>query len=317
MEDPVSLESVRPRLIALMREGIEVTQPNNAWFQRMERESVFDGSFDYHSCVIAHWALLVHARCQGDGELERFVLERLSPAQLKAEVKLLADRDRERQITYPYDEAWFGMLLSELARHGSSATEKLEQHRAVVEQRLLAWLEENPFPERVPGSNFCGFYRSWLFTYLLVQLAGPVAEDTPERLESLRLSRIEPARAAIGELQESHEWDFLWLPAILALVDRTAPCAEGDPPPYDPGDPTPLPAEVAISTVHQLGVVLSRLWPSAWDGGRGDAQARERFELGMRSVLEREDLWAEDFATCSHWMPQYLWLGMWFGDGCR
>ena len=78
-----------------------------------------------------------------------------------------------------------------------------------------------------------------------------------------------------------------------------------------------LPAGVTISTVHQLGVFLSRLWPCAYDGGRGDSEAQGRFEAGTRALLVREDLWADDFAACSHWVPQYLWLGYWFAGGMR
>ena len=63
-------------------------------------------------------------------------------------------------------------------------------------------------------------------------------------------------------------------------------------------------------------VALTRLWPLAWDGGRGDDRALKTFRERSAALLEREDLWAEDFAACSHWMPQYLWLGSWFGAGC-
>ena len=138
-----------------------------------------------------------------------------------------------------------------------------------------------------------------------------MTEGADGRVAALIEDRLEPQREAIEEISTSHDWDFLWMPAILALHDRR----HARPSTYDPGPVGGLPEGVTISTVHQLGVFLSRVWPCAWDGARGDEAAMQRFEAATRALLAREDLWAEDFAACSHWMPQYLWLGYWFASG--
>ena len=53
--------------------------------------SLFDGSYDWHSCIFAHWALLAQARRDGDSERAERILGRL-PAEALAEEQAEADR---------------------------------------------------------------------------------------------------------------------------------------------------------------------------------------------------------------------------------
>ena len=39
------------------------------------------------------------------------------------------------------------------------------------------------------------------------------------------------------------------------------------------------------------------------------------FHERMYALLERRDLWAEDFRSVTHWIPQYLWFALWLADG--
>ena len=34
-----------------------------------------------------------------------------------------------------------------------------------------------------------------------------------------------------------------------------------------------------------------------------------------REILARPDLWEEDFQVVTHWVPQFLWFGIWLADG--
>ena len=309
------LAAAVPRLVALMREGIDTRSPNSSWARRHEAGSVFDGSYDWHSCVIAHFALLTHARLEQDTELAAHVLERLDGATLRGEAALLAGRDPRRSITFPYDEAWLLMLLAELERHEAADVVSAREVRLEVEARVLDHLERADFPDGFRDVRFCGFYRSWLFSYLLLDLSGPVGDGAAGRLRALRAQKLDPVREAVAAHTSSHDWDFLWLPAILALADRADPeVPDGE---YAAGGAGALPEGVTIATVHQLGVFLTRLWPCAYDGARGDAEAWAAFEAGTRALLAREDLWAQDFAACSHWVPQYMWLGYWCANGMR
>lgn len=305
LDDDVA--EVLPRLVEMMEEGIDVPEPNASWAKG--KQSLFQGSYDWHSCVIAHWALLSHARVTGDEELAGRVLARLKPKGLGEEMKLLKEQADTPRITFPYDEAWFVMLLAEVDRH-RPLNDNLIRARMGVERRILKHLEDTPFPEGIAGAEFCGFYRSWLLALFLMEEAGPVVTNGDELLAELAREKLEPARAAIQAEPEGHPWDFLWVPAILALRDRVQDAERESP--YTPVEPQ-LPEGVTIQTVHVLGAFCSRLWPDAIDGSRGNEEAWARFQQGTRHLIEREDLWAEDFATSSHWMPQYLWMGYWWG----
>lgn len=329
VESPVEpeLREVVPRLRDLMLAGIDTKKPNMAIHRRALRkvggETIFDGSYDWHSNLFAHWALLVIARTEEDAELEALLLERLTPAALAHEREIAQALNSEMLLTFPYDHGWMLMLLAELERHYDPVPASLREFRVETEARILRWLEENPFPENddpnlLGGRNFVGFYRSWLFAWLQVALAGPVGEGAAEKLDELARERIAPQRAAIAAHADPHEWDFLWLPAVLALVEDLG-TFEGEradePTPYEAGEPRELPAAVRLSDVHVMGVEISKLWGFAVKMRRGDADASAAFHLRYHEILARPDLWEEDFEVVTHWIPQFLWFAIWVADG--
>ena len=310
METSPDTRELRDELLRLMRAGIDVKEPNHGLFKSEESGSLFDGSYDWHSCVIAHWCLLVAARTGANEELESWLANRLKLEDLRGEVELIKQRDLKRASTFPYDEAWFLMMLVELMKR-PDAPEELPQWRALIEDRLLSWLEESSLP-RSAARGFVGSYRSWLNTYLLVVWSRPDSEETRARLQALYDEKISPKREELAKLKTGSSYDFLWLPAINALLERSLKRASLS---YDPGLPQDLPAKVIVATVHPLGVAISRSWPDAFDAGLGDEEARARYERHLAHFIAREDLWAGDFDACSHWLPQYLWIGLWLSDG--
>ena len=306
MVDPT--DRVLPRMLELLREGLDVPEPNTSFTKRMERETVFDGSYDWHSCVIAHWALLVQARWDEDEQASEWVRARLPIEKLEYESETLLTRTKKFSRLSPYDEAWFLMLLSELDRHpdkDEDAATRLTTLREAHEAKLLDELTERKFPEhRTRGEDgrdlFSGFYSSWLWGYLLLRWSEPISEGCTERLAVLRKTKLLPAREKFAAALpfEPNGYDFLWVPAMFELEE---PGWNGA---YDPGKLDDWPEEVRLRNVHILGRELCRVWPLV-----GKASANERIE----SLIEREDLWAGDFEVVSHWMPQYLFIGRWFG----
>ncbi len=301
------------RMLELMRAGLYVPKPSTAFPVKMKRETIFDGSYDWHSCVIAHWALLVQARIDDDPQASQWVRTRLAIEDLEHESETLILRPRKLLYTWPYDEAWFVMLLSELGRHPAEGRQdhpRLLKLRELHEDRLLSALEERGFPERQARENaegetrparYVGDYTSWLWTYLLLRWSEPVSAQGPARLAALRETKLLPGRATFDAREDAfrpHPYDFLWVPALFALED---PARRSD---YSPGKLGPWPAEVSLRDVHVLGRELCRIWPLA-----GKPAYAER----VATLLEREDLWAGDFTVVSHWMPQFLYLGRWFG----
>ena len=304
---------VRPRLVELMRQGIETSEPNYSlypWGEETQREGLFTGSYDWHSCVIAHWCLLVHARTTGDEELGSWLQGRLTGEGLTNEVTLLLERDSAHMRTSPYDEAWLLMLLAELEEH-PNAPSAISEQRKKLQSHLLDWLEECPFPER-GERGYRGDYGSWLMPLLLVTWSDPSDAAAKERLRSLYETKLAPHRDELAALTKARGYDFLWLPAIFALVERST---SGEATAYDPGSLPELPDTVTGPTVHPLGVAITRTWPDAFDAGRGVEGARARYQEHLSHFLAREDLWAGDFDACSHWLPQYLWVGLWLAEG--
>lgn len=308
---PSTIAEALPPMVETMRRGIGQQSPSGSIWRRGP-DSIFDGSFDWHSCIAAHWALLAYARIARDPSLEEELLDRLQPAALEAEMELFRSTGRRRMFFMPYADGWFAMLLAELARRDGS--EALRALRNENEDRLLDWLEQGEFPERVipsarGGLPYAGFYRSWLFGYLLLEWSGPERASIRDRLERLRAERLEPQRSGLRAQTELQTIDFLFLPAVEALdhviTFGALPEAYAHPATVE------LPDSVTIRSVHVVGAAASRTWPYALAGGRGDPKAAAAFAAGMSGILSRTDLWREDFATVSHWVPQFLWLGVW------
>lgn len=299
----------------VMRTGLDVHEPSAHFTRREERETLFRGSYDWHSCVIAHWALLVKARMEQDAVASADLCVRTPVEGLSEEFEGLEGRSPRSRGTVPYDEAWFCVFLAERLRHEEdpSARETLLRLRLRAEARLLRWLEEHPFPEGIPsveqgGTGYCGFYRSWLWAWLLLEWSNPVDARVRARLEGLAQERVEPARIEVESLAAAHPYDFLSVPAVLALADR----ARGLTPSYEPPPFAGWPAEVSLRDVHVLGLELCRVWPAAAAEDRGP---RGVFRDRVASLMKREELWRGDFAVVSHWVPQYLFIGWWLAAG--
>lgn len=178
----------------------------------------FVGSFDWHSAVHAHWALLGLARYTCDAAAEAFVLERLTHAALAAERAYLVEHPK---FELPYGQAWLLLLLSELSKHPGSYGDEAQHLRMETEERVQSWLEASPFPDgRSPGQHFCAAHDSWLCAFLLTQLSEPVSPGAGARLEALRATKLEPARPLVPTNVHSRR-DFLDIPALLATIDLT------------------------------------------------------------------------------------------------
>ncbi len=256
---------------------------------------IFTGNYDWHSSVHAHWALLSMARVGADDGLQARMLERLSPENLAAEHRFLRE---DVEFELPYGRAWLALTLSELERHphGYAA---LPQLRDLIETQVVAWLEQTPFEANAPkttGANIaCGSHQSWLFAYFLMQLSAPSA-PTQARLDVL-FARIDAACARIARARHT-DYDFLFLPAVLRAIDSTRQ--------------SPLTAQyrhstrarwraLGLSNAHTAGANVTRLWPRAFEG---------RYSRALPSVLKRREQWADDFHLVSHWVPQFIWLGL-------
>ena len=252
---------------------------------------IFTGSYDWHSSVHAHWALLSMSRVTGDTALQQIILERLSPENLEAERKYLQDEENAK-FEVPYGRAWLCLLLAELRRHQGSSDEGATLLRREAGASVAAWLERNEASHELLR---CGSHQSWLFAFFLLQASRPGA-SIQKRLDALR-TRVERARPIVKALEGAPilGYDFLHLPAIMALIN-------GEPTQADEAPHLSF-GEVDEFNCHQCGANAVRLWPHARIGN-------SHFRVGMEQMLARPEQWRGDFRLVGHWVPQFLWLGI-------
>jgi hypothetical protein len=116
---------------------------------------VFYGSFDWHSCVHAHWLLArLYRLAPGHGGARQTyaLFERsLTPDKIETERAYMA-RPESRGFERPYGWAWLLALQAELARHGSAEgqawSEALGPLSRAVADRFKAWLPLADYPQR-------------------------------------------------------------------------------------------------------------------------------------------------------------------------
>ncbi|QDU66043.1 DUF2891 family protein [Engelhardtia mirabilis] len=323
---PVDRDELVLRLRDLMRTGIAKPTPSMSFVRRLATAqgavpSLFDGSYDWHSCVFAHWSLLVIARTTGDEELSVELAAKLTPTALARELGYLEQVDPRLRATDPYDRAWLLRLLAELERHGSANRAALGELRARLEAELLDWLEHRPFPENptrdpqvLGGRPFVGYYQSWLFTWIQLRLAGPTCADAATRLEAQRVERILPQRSAVAAHTDYSDYDFLWLPSLQVLVEELSPAGLA-PIPFEVGSPIPIPERLTTANVHPLGLEVTRLWALGALAARGDGAAAADFDRRLAGIVARPELWSEGFEAVTHWVPQFLFVACWMRDG--
>ena len=267
--------------------------------------AIFTGSFDWHSSVHAHWALLSMARLTNDALLRGKLLSRLTPENLEAERTFL-DSAENLEFEMPYGRAWLLLMLAELSKHKKNNDLLIDSFRQELEQQLTLWLEQNSISNEVILN---GSYQPWLFIFLLIQFSQPKPEIL-HRLEALR-SKIENVREAINTTQPE-ESGFLYLPAILYLIDQTKELREKDFCYRD--DMTPqFNQDLTFKNCHQAGMNIVRLWPYALEqpvNGGGS-----RFVKGLEIILSQPNQWKGSFELISHWVPQFIWLGLMLEQG--
>jgi hypothetical protein len=217
--------------------------------------AVFTGSFDWHSSVHAHWALLSMARLTYDMPLQHKLLSRLTPENIEAERTFLNNVENI-EFEMPYGRAWLLLMLAELSKHEENNNLLLNTFREELEQQLTLWLEQNSALDKVILN---GNYQPWLFIFLLLQFSQPKLEIF-YRLEALR-SRIENVREAITTKQ-AEESDSFYLPAILFLVDQTNESSGEDFSYCDDATPQ-FNQNLSFKNCHQAGINVVRLWPKS------------------------------------------------------
>ncbi len=297
---PTTLNEQIRVLAPLIQKTIGTTDPYDSFDSGSK---VFANSFDWHSSVHAHWALLGMARVTKDAKLEQFALSRLTPAELGKERAFLKTRGGS-DFELPYGQAWLLMLLAEMSTRPEQAKNpQLQGLRAETEERVVRWLEKHDFPDG--WFNLEAEHDSWLVAYQLLQQSHP-SPAVQKRLDVLKATKIEPNRARIEKQKQSHS-NFVHLPAVLATIDRLSPTPT--PHLYEPHK-LPFPRDLDGSNNHQAGAALNHVWPWAIDASRGDTAAAAKVDQKLAEMFARPEVYSKDFELVGHWVPQFAWMAM-------
>ena len=285
----------------------------------------FFGSFDWHSCVHAHWMLARLLRTYPDlaeGATIRAVLDRhLNATRIDGELGYLR-RPESRSFERTYGWAWLLKLAEELARWDDDGARRWSRDLAPLTDafvdRFLAYLPQATYPIRYgvhPNSAFgLGF-----------------ALDYARACDAAALSELCIAKAGewyVGDRDAPAAWepsgaDFL-SPALIEAdlmqrvlaPDEFAAWLDGFLPRLSRREPATLFAPATVSDrsdpyiVHLDGLNLSRSW--CWraiatalpDGDRRAALAEDAANLhllaGLDGVASGEyvgDHWIASFAV--------------------
>lgn len=321
-----------PRMRVLMKECLDREKPSGrevATIVALPKKSIFRGSYDRHSNIAAHWALLSWARRASDAAEVRALLGRFPVEALRAERDFIEASHAASEVR-PYADAWLLLLFREIDRT-SDDQEVLALARklaADAETRLLEFIEGCPAPEPAdvesgPATRpfryssrtrwASGAYDSPLWAVLALQVAPTADPGRRKRFERLRADRVTTARALARRAGRSA--DFLWVDAMLWASDALASGAGSRPADYAVPPYVPPRKEITLGNCHSLGREIVKLWPPAMKAADGDREARTLFNERLRLCLEREDAWDGPFVTVSHWVPQFVYFAVWLAEG--
>ncbi|MEN0073462.1 MAG: DUF2891 domain-containing protein [Paracraurococcus sp.] len=283
---------------------------------------VFFGSFDWHSCVHAHWMLArLHRRLPSMPSAPAIaaLFDRLYTEEAVAGECAYLARPQAGGFERPYGWAWLLMLAAELARQpGHPWATRLEPLARAFAGRFRAWLPRATYPVRA------GTHASSAFA---LALAAPYAAAVDPAL--LRLLR-ETALGWYGADADCQAWepsgeDFL-SPALIETecMRRLLPPAEFAPwldrflPRLAEGEPATLFAPALVSDrtdgriVHLDGLNLSRAW--CWRalarGWAPEDPRRARAEAAARRHLAASLPHLAVHYMGEHWLASFALLAL-------
>lgn len=251
---------------------------------------VFRSHFDWHSSVHAHWTLLSSARYLGDAELSQKILGRLNEQMLAQECERLRVLPN---FELPYGQAWLLLLFLELEKQRGLSNTVLEFRKETAD-RIISWLEATEFPEKTFNA-----YHSWLITYFLLKKARN--NDFPKRVQAL-----DRKISLVSEVKDVNDpKDFFSSESLFSILRGNTK------PDIDLASELKSIGPVTFQNCHALGKLVSKSWVTP--GCSSDAE--EQCFRFSQNFLKYPQYWKDDFATVGHWVPQFLWCGIWLSVG--
>lgn len=267
-----------------------------------ENDSDFRGSFDWHSDVHAHWALLSMARITKDADLEKKMLDILTIERLEKEYQFLTSK-QYINFEKPYGRAWFLLLLWELNHRAIAKNEKFKTIRKNLTDDMIQWLSNSNFPE-AGGDTLIGTHDSWLMGLFLFDTAKSQNVKTRKVVTDL----VQNKMLAFADKIENHQmedFDFLYLPALKYLLHPDHRYQNSS---------LPLPSTTQFAC-HYPGAIQVSLWAHSAQCARRDSNACAVVKNISQEFYKQTLLWKDNFDCVTHWVPQFTWMTHWLSMG--
>ena len=257
--------------------------------------AVFHGSWDWHSSVHGHWALLELADLLDQGEALAWAASRLGGGALTSEFTSLRD---DPAFEYPYGRAWLLRLMITYERITQDRSYRDQSHS--VAKDLL---------QRLLGAELAFFEREYLNPcWPLIQLwAFAEHSHDAEILEAVRFAVDRNLDRLNGALASDHTppgaffspWalEALLIGSVLgadALKDRLQERA-----------PDVRLVEEQHSS-HHLAIHASRAW-GFWAAlnATGSSFWRDAYLEHLHASLALHPSWRHERRAYGHWVPQF------------
>jgi hypothetical protein len=224
--------AVAKQLAPIVFNSIQTPTP---FFGDAPTGGIFRNSYDWHSSVHAHWALLSMSKKLQDAELLAWVTKRLETGLPKEREYLKNNPNFEM----PYGRVWLLLLLSEIEKEPHFAESPLvRSFRQEIEIQIGDWLLQTQ-------PNCRGDYLSWPFVYFLY------SKTHTENPALLKILQQKSKLISCNSTTVSSN-DFISLNSLFAMLsskERTAPAS------------LDFPDSLTLWNCHSWGALISEAWP--------------------------------------------------------
>lgn len=255
---------------------------------------IFTGSYDWHSCVHAHWANnAIDEYFHRDAALS----SRLTHFNLEAEFNYLVENPN---FESPYGRSWFLLLLEQMNKSD------LESVRLALSKEMFDWLKNSPFPEK---ETIIGTHNSWLFTAFILRLSKTLNGSESDVLDKLIMNRLAP----FVETLECYDhnsggitWDFIDRSCLYATIKLLQGHVLTE---AHSNNLARIRDEFLETSYEDLGRpeahIPGRLVMISWPFALFDADSHQKM---LAKIKDHKYFYAGDFHCFSHWIPQFIWM---------
>ncbi len=155
--------------------------------------------------------------------------------------------------------------------------------------RVTSWLTQTEFPQKSTDS-----YHSWLISYFLLKKSG---FEYPKEID-IKFNRVNSVN------YEDDPKDFFSSESIFSLLKASAKSK------YE-FDLKQFPQPITFQNCHVVGKLISQSWQTPDVNTDAFKNSLEFTKAFMKEAY----LWKNDFDSLGHWIPQFLWLGLWLSIG--